>query len=407
MVQSTVSFSYDFSPINDLVVESTTDPKSGRPIVKSVLVKDEPLAASNRFWTSLFARYGFNKAFFKYFNHAEVFARISATEASDRMRLCIERRVDTNGRETSTLMAVSNPTKPIVQHDELMETLDKYNGQSVDYSNGEVYSTHAPRIGASNFDICGDTFSNRFVMAAPVDGYGSPNFYLSLLRQVCANGMIGYAKAFRSSLNLGKGADDVMPTITRALDGFGNDEGFAALRQRMESATESWASVHETTTLYKLMVKLHHNKSLTGIDRALEKGQTIMDWLAQSKSAPAPVELEDTQEAGIGSPIISAFHQMTGDTNHLYGLANPDALSQKRQRTLPVRCTVYDAINFATEVATHYATPAASRAMNAWVGSLISAEYDMEGTKEKFEDFKDFHIGAKISSGMTGSEYSS
>jgi len=302
-------------------------------------------------------------------------------------------------------MAVSNPTKPIVQHDELMETLDKYNGQSVDYASGEVYSTHSPRIGAANFDICGDTFSNRFVMATPVDGYGSPNFYLSLLRQVCANGMIGYAKAFRSSLNLGKGADDVMPTITRALDGFGDDEGFAALRQRMEAATESWASVHETTTLYKLLIKLHHNKSLTGIDRALAKGQTIKDWLADSKSAPLPVD--DDQEAGIGSPIVSAFHQMTGDTNHLYGLANLDALSAKRQRTLPVRCTVYDSINFATEVATHYSTPAASRTLNSWVGSLISSEFDMEGTKEKFEDFTDFHVGAKIGAGMTGSEYSS
>jgi hypothetical protein len=403
---SSVKFDYDFLPINDLVVESETDPKSGRPIVKSVLVKDEPLQASDRFWTSLFARYGFNKAFFKYFSHSETFERISNVEQADRMRLCIERRTDSAGKLTSTLMAVSNPTKPIVQHEELMEALESYNGQSVDYANGEVYSTHAPRVGAANFDICGDTFSNRFVMATPIDGYGSPNFYLSLLRQICSNGMIGYAKAFRSSLNLGKGHDDVMPTITRALDGFGNDEGFAALRQRMESATESWASVHETTTLYKLLIKLHNSKGLTGIDRQLAKGKNISDWLEDSRQSGVSQTELDEEEAGIGSPIVSAFHRMTGDTNHLYGLANLDALSQKRQRTLPVRCTVYDTINFATEVATHYAVPAASRQLNAWVGGLISSEYDMEGTKEKFEDFADFHIDAKVKQNMTGSEYS-
>ena len=404
---SELRFDYDFSPINDLEVVSEPDPKSGRPMVKHVLVKDEPLQASDRFWTSLFARYGFNKAFFKYFRHDEVFDRISDVETADRMRLCIERRTDDQGATTSTLLAVSNPTKPIVQHDELMDTLTSFNGQSVDYANGEVYSTHSPRIGASNFDIKGDVFSNRFVMTTPIDGYGSPNFYLSLLRQVCDNGMIGYAKAFRSSLNLGKGNDDVMPTITRALDGFGNDEGFAALRQRMESATESWASVFETASLYKLLVRLHSNKGLTGIDKALAKGTTIADWLVDSRtSSTNQSDLLDESE-GIGSPIISAFHQMTGDTNHLYGLANLDALSIKRQRTLPVNCTIYDAINFATEVSTHYAIPGAARLLNAWVGSLISAEYDMEGTMQQFSDFNDFHIEAKMGAKMTGSEFSS
>ena len=46
--------------------------------------------------------------------------------------------------------------------------------------------------------------------------------------------------------------------------------------------------------------------------------------------------------AEAGSPIIAAFHRMTGDVSQIYGLANVDALSVKRQRTLPVNCTVYD-----------------------------------------------------------------
>ena len=40
----------------------------------------------------------------------------------------------------------------------------------------------------------------------------------------------------------------------------------------------------------------------------------------------------------------------------LYGLANLDTLSPKRQRTLPVDCKVYDLLNFATEIATHHAS---------------------------------------------------
>lgn len=97
---------------------------------------------------------------------------------------------------------------------------------------------------------------------------------------------------------------------------------------------------------------------------------------------------------------------MTGDPAEAYGLANLDALSFKRQRTLPVKCTVYDAINFTTEVATHYARPEGARRLNALVGTTISEEYDMEGTKDRFGEFADFLVESKMASGMTGSEYS-
>jgi len=217
--------------------------------------------------------------------------------------------------------------------------------------------------------------------------------------------MIGFAKAFRSQLSIGKGGEDVTPAITRALDGFGNDEGYAALRQRMEAATTSWASVYESNMLYQLLVKLHANKQIVGVDEpSLKKSPGLQGWALSTPEGRAQSSLgEDTDV--IGSPVIKAFHTMTGDTSHLYGLANLDALSHKRQKTLPTKATVYDSINFATEVATHYASTEGSRRLNAWVGSLISGEYDMEGTKEKFEDFSDFLVTAKMGAGLTGSDH--
>ena len=62
-------------------------------------------------------------------------------------------------------------------------------------------------------------------------------------------------------------------------------------------------------------------------------------------------------------------------------------------------------LNFATEVATHYAEPQAARKLQAWVGSTVSEECDMEGTKEEFGDFADFLIDSKMSQGVSGSEY--
>jgi len=383
-----LKFDYLLTGLNDLHVNTSVDAKTGKTVVENILVADEPMQATERFWTSLYARYGFNKAFFKYFNHAETFQRISEVESADKMRLCVERSGDGDAK----LLAVSNPGKPVVGHDDLMEILTNYNGESINYSNGIVESTHSPRAG-NTFDILGDAHENRFVMQTPIDGYGTPNLYLSLLRQVCSNGMIGMARAFRSTLALGKGEDHVGHTIIRALDGFNNDEGYAALRQRLEAAGSSWLSMYESQQLYKLLVKLHHDGHLS------RDGSSPMVERVIS-------ERGNTASGGTGSPIITAFHAMTGDPAEAYGLANLDALSVKRQRTLPVKCTVYDAINFTTEVATHYARPEGARRLNALVGTTISEEYDMEGTKDRFGEFADFLVESKMSSGLTGSEYS-
>ena len=206
--------------------------------------------------------------------------------------------------------------------------------------------------------------------------------------------MVGYIAAFRQDIPLGRANDVVSHSIARQLDGFNNDEGFAALRQRLELSTKSWCSVNESQKLYKTLIKAHNSGMLMGTDDpTLGKSKSVHDWLLGSG------------EASLGSPIMRAFHTMTGDTSQTYGLANIDALSVKKQRTLPVRCMVYDAVNFATEVATHYATPAGARLLNSWVGGTIGEEYDLENTQDSFNDFSDFYIDRKLAvAELTGSK---
>ena len=382
-------FDYTFASVGDLAVRTTTDPKSGRRSASEVLVNDEPIMPTERFWTSLYARFGCNKSLFKYFDYSEVFGRISSVESQDRMRLCIERD---EAKGESRLLAVSNPTKPFVRHDDLMETLGRYDGSNISYCDGVVESSHVPRAGANSFEISGDAFSNRFIMSTPIDGYGLPNIYLSLLRQICSNGMVGYAKTFRSTLALGRGDDDVNYSIVRALDGFGNDEGYAALRQRFDAASKSWASVYEANSLYKNLLKLHSRKQI-GWDGAATLGG---DGIAQLLHSGSPEQSLTGESDEIGSPMITAFHRMTGDVSQIYGLANVDALSVKRQRSLPVNCTVYDLLNFVSEVATHHADEHGSRASQAWLGTTISGEYDLENSCDSFDDFQDFFLDRKL-----------
>ena len=102
MVASSKRFDYTFASVGDLQVQTATDSKTGKRVVNSVLVNDEPVKPTERFWTSLYARYGFNKSFFKYFDYGEVFGRIADVESQDRMRLCIERDAE---KDESRLIA--------------------------------------------------------------------------------------------------------------------------------------------------------------------------------------------------------------------------------------------------------------------------------------------------------------
>jgi hypothetical protein len=354
-------FEYGYGRIRDLQAQTGTDDK-GKTVVKTIAVNGEPLAPTKRFWNSLHARFRISSNVFRYFSHEEVFRRISEVAGNDQIRWCIERGEEGRGK----LLAVTNPTAARIGYDDLMGLLDRYGAEQVSYDKGVIRSRHTPRA-AAPIDIAGDRFDNKYVIDTPIDGYGRPNIYLSLLRQICTNGAVAHAPAFRSELALGRGENSIRFALIRALDGFNNEDGFGALRQRFEAATRSWASVNETTRLYRLLTRLHSQHEL-----------------------PGHIRVQGTD--GAQEPLLYGFHRVTGDLVRLYGLANLDVLSVKRQRTLPAACKVYDLLNLASELATHHATPAGSRGLQGFLGSLVSGEYDLEGTAEHFGDWKDFFV---------------
>jgi hypothetical protein len=369
-------FEYGTACIKDIVVPECTETeketektaKKKRSAVE-VLLDGEPLQTTKRFWNSLHHRFGFTSNIFRYFSPAEVFARISEVAPNDEVRWCVER----DGEE-GKLLAVTNPGAALIKHDDLMELLDQYDASEIKYTEGMVSSCHAPRL-SGTFKVAGDGFQNRFIIDTPIDGYGRPSVYVSLLRLVCSNGAVGYTPAFRSELSVGRGEDGVAFALTRVLDGFNNEDGFIAMRQRFESAAKSWASVNEVNKLYKLLARLHHRGEIKG-------------------RAPIATTGSDGASECADAPLFHAFHKMTGDLTRIYGMANLDALSVKRQRTLPTACRVYDLLNFASEVATHHATEAGDRIVQAYIGDLISSEFDLEGTVDQFSDWRDFFIGS-------------
>lgn len=349
------TFEYGVAHVESIGIELAERAGQEKPVVTQLTINGEGVQPTPRFWTSFFVRFGISENIFKYFDHAEVFQRIASRAKSDRLRYCLER--DDVGH--AQLLAVSNPERPLIEYDEVTTLTSKYAVCATTYHQGVVTTTHIPRAGDQTFDIHGDQFQHRFVMDTPIDGYGQPKIHLSFLRLLCSNGAIGYAQAFRSEIAAGK---DIAYGLVRALDSFDNEEGYSALRQRFESAQRSWASVHECDTLYRQLAKLMSTGDLTA------------------------------------EHVFDRFHQLTGNLHSLYGLANFDALSVKRQRVLPAKCRVYDLVNFASELATHHAAACGQRLLQGYIGNLISDEYDLEGTADKMTEFRDFFVNENAES---------
>jgi len=374
---SMARFEYMNTTIGKFHAETKVDAK-GKTEVKHILVNDEPIKPTNRYWQSLYSIYGFNKPVFNYFDYAEVFNRIAERAPSDKLVVTVERNDD----GSSKLLACARPNKPIVKYDDLLDVLDKHgelpdgSAASFDYHDGVVRSYHAPNF-TEDLQIAGDVFRNRYVLDTPIDGWSQPSIYLMLLREICTNGAIAMAPAFRSKITMGKGDDNFDYPIIRALDSFNNEEGFQALHDRIASASKTWASIYETQKFYTHLVRLH-GRGLVSVDPK---------YLTEAVGTDGEMLME-------GSPLLKRFNKEAAPMIKEYGLANLDALTKKKQRCLPSPINMYEMLNFASEVATHHTDEAGSRVMQGFIGEMIgTAEpFDLENSCDKYKDWTDFFV---------------
>jgi hypothetical protein len=323
-----------------------------RPTDCEVKVGGRWHTTTGRFWTSFFARFGFSDSVFRYFTYQEVFDRICTVHPDVAIRVCTD-------SGSGVALAISNPEKPVVTPERFAALAAKYGGTGLSFHEGVASSIHVPQSGAAKMRIGPDDMYNRFTLETPLDGYGKPSIYLSLLRMVCENLAVAHTAAFRSDIAIG---DNPEYNISRAIDSFDSDEGFSALRQRFTAAQAAPASLWECLKLHRIVDKI-------------------------SSGAQTP-------------EIASAFDKAFGDIYRSYGVANLDAISEKKLHLLPSKSKVYDLINFASETATHRGRAQASTdsvaagsvasKLYGWIGNIVSDEYDLEGTASASKRKDDF-----------------
>ena len=344
-----INIRYGFANLKELKVhrhDNEQNPKKSRVTIE---LEGEQYQPTGRFWRSFFNRYKISDSVFRYFSHEEVFQRISSVVKADDFRYCVEERQKGN----HSLLALSNPERTVIRSGTVQEVVRSYGSLGTEYHEGFVTSTHAPRSGEFNYKIGPDEFKNQYVLKTPIDGFGEPQIFLSLLRLVCANGAIGYTPAFRSEIRTGK---DPEHAISRALSCFDNAKGYSTMAARFEAAQSSWASLHEIQRVYGQIVKL---------------------------------KFADPE---FGSTALNRLYELTGRPQEMYGLANLDALSEKRQKVLPAKCRVYDLLNFVTEIATHHVDHDQALRLQALTGTFLSDDYDLEGSADHVQSFADLFL---------------
>ena len=309
-------------------------------------IDGEHCRISKRFWKSVFARYRFGSSTFRYFRPEEVFRRICEVSRDDQLRVMVEHPK----KGPPVALAVSRPNEALVTIDDVRDLARRHGARESFYSGGMVSCTFTPRSGEKALAIGSDDFANRFTLDVPIDGYGSASIHVALVRMICTNGAIGLHRAFASDVPSSR---DPRHTLERAIECFDHADGFAAIRERFLAAQLSWASVRDAHGLHRQLVKT-----------------TFTDPARKSAA-------------------LHDYDRLTGRIQEFYGVTNLDTLPVRRQRLLPVKCRVYDLLNFASEVATHATEPAASRHLQSWIGTTLADEYDLEGTAEQAKEFAD------------------
>ncbi|MFM8284818.1 MAG: DUF932 domain-containing protein [Planctomycetaceae bacterium] len=326
-------------------------PPRGPVLPASALIDidGEPCRISPRFWRSMFQRYRFAASTFRYFTPGEVFERIRDRAGDDDLRVLLERR----GGGPPVALGVSRHTVALPTLDDIRDLAKTHQGSRVVYSDGIASCSFVPRSGVQPQAIGADAFANRFTLDVPMDGFGHARIHVGLMRLVCVNGLIALHSAFTSDLPASR---DPRHTIARAVECYDHADGFAALRSRFFAAQASWASVREAHGLRRHLLR------------------TVFSGAAVKTAA------------------LERLDRLTGRIEEHYGVTNLDTLPPRRQRLLPVKCRVYDLLNLASEIATHHATAATGRFVQAWIGATIAEEFDLEGTAPEGAEFADLFL---------------
>ncbi len=319
----------------------------------------QDIKATSRFQSSLLGLIGQGSSIFNLFEFDEVVDRFVNKNAT---RSDVKMTID---RTNNTALGMVNRDKAMVDSGLLLDILHEVQGNDLAfaYEEGKVLSRHAPN---SDFErlpqfFGGEEHQMKFFLDCPVDGYGAPSIYLGLIRAICTNGLVAMTAEFRKSLNLPdpKKVSKIGPggILRRNLENFSIGEHAATgIGGRLEKAIATPVSVREFRNFHRVA-----NQVFAG------------------------------DSGGTGSRVRLELERMSGHVADSLGITTLSAYDDKPSARVPIDYSVYDVLNMATELATHFPAPEAY-SLHGFVGRMLTEQFDIEGLGLKAADPQPFHF---------------
>ncbi len=300
-----------------------------------IAVDGMELESTNRMRDSMLGLIGQSHSIFRLFSPTEVFNKFQAINGSKVVNINFE-------EESGRAISFTSGSKGIIDFGNLRN--DVIGDAAVSYKDGVLYTTLEP-FRTEGFIINNDQHLPRLSLQIPLDGYGSIQSWLAMLRQICSNGMVAMGRAFRHTVSVGDG-DNPIATVRRFKNSFYDEDGYADLRNRLEAAGKTAASISEFVRLLRI---------------------------AQS-------------DTNFSIGLIGKIEQAVSQTQTYYGLSALNAMDEKRSRLTPSLLTVYDLINMSTELSTHVTdNPYVATKLQGLVGDFLSNQFDLEGLESTIE----------------------
>lgn len=369
--------------LNDLKVEykGNVDDSKYRELKPNVMLKStvihlpdgRSLRSTPRFWGSFSNLFNLPASVFKYWSYDEVFTRVSQRQSS-LIQVAAQQDAGPNkpgDGNWGTALAVTAMAKPVVPVGDMRGLIDRLGGSGVSYNMGRAHATF-PVHAYGNFAVNGDDFAPTLRLDVPLDGYGKPDAYLSVVRARCTNGAVMRTPMFRTSFSLGKDDISYMDLLMRALGSFNNEDGYGAIREQLTLAGKSWASYRE------------YLEALKTLDNYRKHGMSLEDF----------------------NPLQQRLDEICGNPRAVFGfLGSANEVPARQAAVLPVKTTVYDLYNFMTEVSTHQ-VKGPHTFIESWTGKMLTSTFDLAGMKDTYPDYTDYfmEIGGSQAAILGGKE---
>lgn len=307
--------------------------------------EDRTYNTTARFITSFARKLKFSNNIFNYFTAEEVFDRVYQRNPDVAFKVTFD-------RQDGEILGVVDENKKLLPAEIACNVFaSDPRVQKIQYSKG-VWEAEFLLDGS--FSVRNDSeYARKIWVHYPVDGVSMPCVYLSVLRQVCSNGMVAMVPGFRTDIEIN---DESGTHLSRLLRSYNNENGFMALESRLQTAQDTLASVNELLKFENLLA----------------------------------TQIADQASA---SRLQTRLEEMAGDPCARYETTSLNNIALKKRSLLPVACSVNDLFNFCSELTTHHEN-IISRvdAFNAALGGMLAQEFDLEEMYHNRQPARPFHL---------------